>query len=417
MSLETPYRLNVKKVVLAWIKNIFALILVLSPLAGYIGTTYLLESSAPMEKAPYIHWNGLDPSHQVYVSWETKEAKASYVKFGTDLSLSEAPVSDSDIVTMHRVVLDGLLPGTKYYYKVGSSESDLMTATHSFTTAPDSYEPFNFTILSDTQQLWGTGHYDTIASSIGSSKHGDAAFVAYAGDMGQEPDNQNTWNFFMKHTAKFSNHIPIVPGNGNHDRDGHSGNTMYNKYFNISMYMPASPDPVKNYYAFNYSNLLFVMCEIAEGGDCNPNTPFAIEHDTWLNATLEAGQSQDYRIMVFHRTMYSGAGHNWELINRFKPIIDKYNVSLVFYGHEHIYERFLVDNVTYVCLASGGGLQNVVAYQTPEVKLQAMGASFTRLFVTDTGILLRTYSPTFNIIDDYPLVKVGSKLIPQEVLN
>jgi hypothetical protein len=417
MNLQNIDRFNVKKFIQAWIKNIFALIILLSPLAGYIGATIMAESMAPMEKAPYIHWNGLDPSHQVYVSWETEDAKTSYVKYGTDLSLSETPVSDSEVVTMHRIVLNGLMPGTKYYYKVGSSESDLMENTHSFSTAPNSYVPFNFTILSDTQQLWGTGHYDTLSSAIADPRHGDAAFVAYAGDMGQEPHDQNTWNFFMKHTAKFSNHIPIVPGNGNHDRDGHSVDTMYNKYFNISQYVPASSIPAKNYYAFNYSNILMLMCEIAEGGDCNPDSDFSIEQDTWINATLEATQSQDYRIMVFHRPMYSGAGYNWELINRFKPIIDKYNVSLVFYGHEHIYERYLVDNVTYVCLASGGGLQNVVAYQYPELRFQAMGASYTRLFITDTGILLKTYSPTFNIIDEYPLVKVGSKLIPQEVLD
>jgi hypothetical protein len=414
MSEKTPFRINPKKLILAWIKNIFALILVLTPVAGYICATYIDQSLAPTEKPPYIHWNGLEPSHQVYVSWETEEPEYSYIKYGTDLSLSETPVSISDAVQMHHVVLDSLTPGTKYYYKVGSSEPDLMANVHYFTTAPDSYVPFNFTILSDTQQMWGTGHYDTIASSIGDERHGDAAFVAFAGDMGQEPDDQQTWNFFMEQTAKFSNHIPIAPNNGNHDRNAHSNDTEYNKYFNVSQYIPTSPDPVKNYYAFNYSNTLMVMCEIAEGGDCNPDTPFSIEQDEWLNATLEAGQSQDYRIMTFHRTMYSGTEMNWELINRFKPIIDKYNVSLVFYGHEHIYERFLVDGVTYVQLACGGGLENLIAYQWPETRFQAMGASYTRVFVTDVGITLKTYSPTFDVIDECVLVKDGTKLVLQE---
>ena len=58
------------------------------------------------------------------IFWETAESLNSTVRYGTDLFLGSISCN-ATATTEHRVVLDGLLPGTVYHYKVlsGAMES------------------------------------------------------------------------------------------------------------------------------------------------------------------------------------------------------------------------------------------------------------------------------------------------------
>ncbi|MHA1339128.1 MAG: metallophosphoesterase [Promethearchaeota archaeon] len=418
-SIPNGKRNNLKHWILVILRNFFVIFLVLSPIVIYLGVCFLIEKSAPTDKMPYVHWNGLDPSKSVYISWETAEPTASYVIYGKNQSLSEGYMENSTLTTMHHIILKNLQPNTRYFFKAGSSISNLHDKIFTFSTAPlpSNDISFNFTIISDTQQFMGTGHYDRIATAIADPKHGDTSFVMFAGDMGQEPDDQYTWNFFMHQTEKYSDHLPIVPCMGNHDKDESSTNTLYHKYFNISLYNASSTIPAKNYYAFNWSKTLFIIMDISEPSDVNPSTPYAIEQDQWLNKTLSEGQSQDYRIIIFHRPIYTGTGNNPILINRLVPAFQKYNVSMVFYGHEHIYERLFIDNITYVNVAGGGGMQNPAYYPTEGLQKVAMGPFFTRIFIDSSKVVLKTYSPTFDLIDQAEMIKIGTRLILKEVPN
>lgn len=400
-----------KNAIRALIKNIGVLFLITTPIVGYLGASYLIQLSMPIAKDPYIHWNGLDPHESVYVTWETAEASASYIEYGTSptsLTLSETNASESNL---HRIKISALSADTRYYYRVGSSSSEIISDIHQFNTAPSTDKPFNITLISDTQQFMGTGHFNVIASAIGSQQHGDAAFLMNAGDLGQEYDNQATWNLFMRENSKFTNKIPLVPCLGNHDisREDEGGcANLYTKYFNMSR------ENCDGYYAFNWSNTLFAVLQIAEGGDESPDTPFAIAHDQWLNQTLENAQDKAYRILVFHRQLYSSIGNSQTNIERLTPIIEKYNVSLVFYGHKHCYERFLVNGNSFICLGGGGGMQNTISYEYDYTRKIATGSSFTRLFITNDGITLKTLSPTFDVIDKAVFERSGSNLVLAE---
>lgn len=393
------------------IKNIGVLILITTPVLGYLGVSYVIQATMPIDKEPYVHWNGLDPQESVYITWETSDESASYVEYGTTpASLSSAELNSS-LSTLHRIRLDGLSAGTRYYYRVGGGSGDLTSEVQRFDTAPTTDGAFNVTLISDTQQFMGTGHYDLISDAIGSKRHGDASFLINAGDLGQEYDNQATWNLFMRAGERFTGRIPMVPCLGNHDisRTGEGGcANLYTKYYNMSR------GGCGGYYAFNWSNTMFAVLQIAEGGDENPDTPFAIEHDTWLNQTLENAQDKAYRILIFHRQLYSSIGNSETNINRLTPIIEKYNVSLVFYGHKHCYERFLVNGKSYICLGGGGGMQNTISYEYDYTRKIALGPSFTRLFINDDGITLKTLSPNFDIMDQAIFDRSGSKLILTE---
>jgi hypothetical protein len=394
------------------LKDILVLILVIAPAGLYLGVSLLAQAAAPLDKAPYVHWNGLDPHSSVYVSWETSDVETSYVAYGTNPTSLTSFEENTTANTIHHIVLKSLSPNTKYYYRVGPLADDYLYGVHSFTTAPDTTVPFNFTLVSDTQQMWGVGHYSTIANAI--SQSGDMAFVGFVGDYGEFDDDIADYNYMTQETSKFSNRIPLAPINGNHDGEGNL--TQYAKLFNISYYNSTSygqlnNNPSKHYYSFNYSNVQFIMAEIADTGDTDPTKAFNFEQDLWINRTLQAGQAQDHRVLMFHRALYSANGNDDTLINRFMPIILKYNVSLVFNGHEHLYERFLAEDHTIVVLGGGGALVNGRAYSQDITQNIAVGASYTRVFFDGPNVEIRTLSPTGTVIDSVNLIKQGSDLI------
>ncbi|HMF33295.1 MAG TPA: metallophosphoesterase family protein [Candidatus Lokiarchaeia archaeon] len=395
-----------------------ALTLVLfSPIYGYIGIVYAKEQSAPLAKPPYVHWNGLLPQSQVYISWESDQNQSSYVAYGTSQENLQFNVADATLVGMHTMLLTGLDPDTQYYYRVGNASGQWASEVRTFWTAPQpgSGKDFSFCITSDTQQMWGTGHYAAIVSTINS--YTDNAFLVDAGDVGEYTNDQHDWNNYWAETAPLTDHIPIVPDPGNHDVGDHSDNSwednMYTKYFGISY---STPTLSGHFYSFNYSNCQFVMAEIAAVGDVDPNTPFNQQQDQWINATLQAGQLQDFRILVFHRAPYSSNGNDQTLIDRIMPIVETYNVSLVFYGHQHIYDRYYIANRTLICLGGGGGLQNAFIIPQAGQQITAMGPSFTKVYVNSTAILLKTYTPTFELIDQVILNKIGSNVLPDVVI-
>jgi len=63
-----------------------------------------------------------------------------------------------------------------------------------------------------------------------------------------------------------------------------------------------------------------------------------------------------WKFVYFHIPMYSMGDYasNIDIINQLEPIFNKYQVDAVFYGHDHHFESFLVNN-TYHFVVGGGG--------------------------------------------------------------
>lgn len=405
------------------IRNITLTILILTPLLGYFLISDFLMAVSPMDKQPWTHWNGLDPSREVNISWETSKNSTSYIAYGTDMNSLIYNKSDSSLVSLHRILLSNLSSNMVYYYKVSNDNGATIYGSGSFKTAPttDNFTDFSFAIISDTQNFMGEGHYPRMVNTI--SKMNDIAFLAYAGDMVQDhgqtsiitPDSEQvSWNDFWRITNQLTSSIPIVPDPGNHDDSNEPLDTnYYQRYFSISS------SPNHNYYSFNWSRTQFIMAQIADGGDegrYNDSTLPTYKQDEWINTTLEAGQSLDYRIMVFHRALYSANGIDQSLVDYFMPIVTRYNVSLLIYGHEHAYERFYIQNRTIMCLGGGGALLNGNLNPLPGSQEVAAGPNFTKITCTSVGITITTYTPTMKVIDTMHFTKSGSQIIPDNII-
>ncbi len=80
----------------------------------------------------------------------------------------------------------------------------------------------------------------------------------------------------------------------------------------------------------------------------------------WLEEELKSSR-EEWKIVYFHHPLYSSGGtHGSDLKLRetLEPLFVKYGVSVVFSGHDHIYERTLPQKgIQYFVTGSGGQLR------------------------------------------------------------
>jgi 3',5'-cyclic AMP phosphodiesterase CpdA len=80
----------------------------------------------------------------------------------------------------------------------------------------------------------------------------------------------------------------------------------------------------------------------------------------WIERELKAS-SDDWKIVYFHHPLYSSAerhGSELDLREILEPLFIKYGVSVVFQGHDHIYERTKPQQgITYFVSGAGGQLR------------------------------------------------------------
>ena len=126
---------------------------------------------------------------------------------------------------------------------------------------------------------------------------------------------------------------------GNHD----SREQRYYELFNMQG---------KLYYTFNpKADIRFFVFE---------STYPVPEQIQWLESELKASSS-NWKIAYFHHPLYSSGdrhGSDLRLREVLEPLFLKYNVSVVFTGHDHFYERVKPQKgITYFVVGSGGQLR------------------------------------------------------------
>ncbi|MHA1794147.1 MAG: metallophosphoesterase [Promethearchaeota archaeon] len=401
------------------VRNVGILLGLLSTIILFIITSNTLMESVPFDKNPFTHFNGIDPSSQMYITWETEKPQGTVLWLGTSPDHLVLNYSDPAEATFHRIKLENLTADTIYYYRVGSQVTPPVYhgPLSQFRTAPLDVKPFKFVLFSDSQQLWGIGHYGSIANQINKEK--DLSFVSCVGDLVEDPNIQSEWNLFLKESEGWEKTASFVPVIGNHDIEygmneatgevNYSivNQSLYKKYYGFSY----DEGPYKGhfFYSFNWSNVQFVIGEIS---DTNTREgAFAVYHDAWLNDTLAKGQDKTFRILMFHRNLMTSTTSDGPLIERISAIAEAYNVSIVIFGHNHHYERLLYHGISYLCLGGGGGMQDGAFRIIPESQFLNIGPSYTQVSINVDQIVFNTYSEQQDLIESFTLISNGSRAI------
>lgn len=363
--------------------SILIIIVAFSPFLTYAGFIFYENVNYDLEKNPYTHWAGLEPSSQIYISWETNDETPSNIWLGTDPTNIALIYQNSSITQFHRILITGLIPDTIYYYKAGfntpAGDAIYIGPLNTFRTAPVSYRPYNFTVISDTQSVFGSGYYDQLARRFGQPDF-DTEFLSIVGDLIDIGTFQYEWNRFFKETAPYASKFSLLPTIGNHD--GRTEDTLYRKYIGVSH----SPDDF--YFAFNYSNTLFVSAEYSDFGGMPDD--LLKKQISWINETLINGQSMKWRILLVHRV------EEWV-----EPFFDGYNVSLVFCGHYHHYDRYTEKGTPIMQLGSGGSIQDLYYSERNSSQQVLVQPSYTTVAIDDTKIDVKTFSTHDLLLDSF----------------
>jgi predicted MPP superfamily phosphohydrolase len=208
-------------------------------------------------------------------------------------------------------------------------------------TLPNKADSLKFAVLGD----FGTGSKEQYQLAVQMKRvHDQFPFelVILVGDnlYGSERPQDFKKKFEDPYKPLLDAGVKFYASLGNHD----AREQRYYKLFNMDG---------KLYYSFkpNKQSVRFFALE---------STYLDPEQVTWLEKELKDSTS-DWKIPYFHHPPYSSGdrhGSDTRLREVLEPLFIKYNVSVVFTGHDHFYERVKPQKgITYFGVGSGGQLR------------------------------------------------------------
>lgn len=211
--------------------------------------------------------------------------------------------------------LTGLAPGKAYYYR--AVEGAAASLTYPFRTLPRD-GAFTFAVYGDTRSV-PSDHAVVCASMSGKGE----AFVLHVGDLVGDGGDQAQWGpQFFEPAGPLAARFAIFAAAGNHERES----ADFYRYFGSSTGKP--------WYSFDCSNAHFIVLDTCL--DCGPRS----EQYKWLEADLAKTEAR-WRFITFHHPLFSSGSHGseWQVRESIWPLIEKYDVDMIFAGHDHHYER------------------------------------------------------------------------------
>jgi hypothetical protein len=304
--------------------------------------TFKLAGAGPGFKIPpYVQ--SID-TISATILWSPAGEMTGQVEYGTTIAYkasaegryimtNERPRSEKASIVSAQLV--GLLPNTIYHYRVILSSS--ASEDRTFRTAPaDVDAAFTFLVYGDSRSNPQT-HARVISATTATH---DPAFVLHTGDVVPfSDDGQKVWRSqFFEPADLLLRKTWFLVTRGNHDGDNQL----------LSLYFEAGGGQVEDYYSFDWGPLHLATINTTK--DYRPGS----EQYQFLERAF-ASTSHPFKVFFGHHPTYSSGFHgSTPAMQRFlQPLFEKNGVKLVFAGHDHDYERTIVNSITYV--VSGGG--------------------------------------------------------------
>jgi hypothetical protein len=245
-----------------------------------------------------------------------------------------------------------------------TAEADVAALIHSW--HPD-------IIITVGDNNYPSGSPDTIDANIGKFFHDYIS--PYIGSYGSGADLNR---FF--------------PTLGNHDWVT-DGGRPYLDYFTL----PGN----ERYYDFTWGPVHFFALDscLAEPDGTNATSAQA----AWLQQGLAASTSP-WNVVYGHYPPYSSGTHGASWIQW--PFA-AWGADAVLAGHDHLYERLLVDGIPYITNGLGGGARydfNTLHWRVSQFRYNADYGAM-RVTASETGMLFEFYSRAGELIDSYQATK------------
>ncbi|GLX65748.1 PA14 domain-containing protein [Paenibacillus glycanilyticus] len=239
----------------------------------------------------------------------------------------------------HKVLVEGLKPGTAYKYRVGND--GYWSEAGSFTTEAENEDNFNFLYMTDSQgsnsqdyDVWG----NTMKQAV--NKFPDARFLMMTGDQVDAGALESQWLDYFKKPQSILMNLPIMAAVGNHEGPYNDNYYYHFNYPNDSIEDPLPPGSV---YAYDYGDAhIMILNTMDMGWDQRQKDSFKQELE-WLKHEV-ATTDKKWKIVGFHKAIYSVGNHAidgdiLELRQMLYPVFDELGIDVVLQGHDHTFMR------------------------------------------------------------------------------
>ena len=289
----------------------------------------------------------------ITVMWETTVPAYCWVEYGTDTTqLKRArTIVDGQVVCnnyLHKIRIDGLRPGQKYYYRVCSQEillyqaykkvfgNTAQSAFSEFTLPATDTDSFTAVVFNDLHQ-----HTQTFRALCQQIKNVNYDFVVFNGDCVDDPVDHNQATSFISELTEgvCGGRIPTFFMRGNHE--------IRNAY---SIGLRDHYDYVgdRTYGSFNWGDTRIVMLDCGEDKPddhwvyygLNDFTQLRNEQVDFLKKELSSKEFKKAgkRVLIHHIPLYGNDGKNL-CANLWTKLLEKapFNISLNAHTHKYAY--------------------------------------------------------------------------------
>ena len=289
----------------------------------------------------------------ITVMWETTVPAYCWVEYGTDTTqLKRArTIVDGQVVCnnyLHKIRIDGLQPGQKYYYRVCSQEillyqaykkvfgNTAQSAFSEFTLPATDTDSFTAVVFNDLHQ-----HTQTFRSLCQQIKNVNYDFVVFNGDCVDDPVDHNQATSFISELTEgvCGDRIPTFFMRGNHEIRNAYSIGLRNHYDYVGD---------RTYGSFNWGDTRIVMLDCGEDKPddhwvyygLNDFTQLRNEQVDFLKKELSSKEFKKAgkRVLIHHIPLYGNDGKNL-CANLWTKLLEKapFNISLNAHTHKYAY--------------------------------------------------------------------------------
>ncbi|GAB4843708.1 Purple acid phosphatase 23 [Ancistrocladus abbreviatus] len=290
---------------------------------------------------------------------------------------------------IHHVKIEGLEPGTKYYYKCGDSSIPAISEEYTFETLPlpgPNMYPRRIGVVGDL------GLTSNTTTTIDHLTQNDPSLILMAGDLSYAnqylttggkgasdfsrafPDApiretyQPRWDGWARFMQPLISRVPMMVIEGNHEIEPQAFGVTFKSY--LTRFAVPSKESGSNssfYYSFDAGGIHFIML----GAYVDYNRTGA-QYD-WLTKDLSKVNRSvtPWLIAAWHPPWYNSYSSHYQefecMRQEMEALLYHYGVDIVFSGHVHAYERMnRVYNYTldpcgpvYITVGDGGNIEQV----------------------------------------------------------
>ncbi|MCY3411593.1 MAG: metallophosphoesterase family protein [Candidatus Heimdallarchaeota archaeon] len=336
-------RVSTRSLIMA---NVLLILLLISSLLMITNS-----SGFRFETVPYLQSPGED---RMSIMWVTSTDAVSWVEYGETTALGMTAYASSvlgllPVTQVHKVMIQGLQPGTTYHYKViskevksvdpnsadfGSTIESELKSFNTLDTTKDAYSFFVFSDIHEQEEIYQmTMDYATTTPD----------FVVMNGDHLNHVDSKDQLleQFIDPVASALQGEIPFVLARGNHETRGPLARDFWN-YVDTPTGMP--------YYSFDHGPVHFTVLDTGEDKEDDDVeysglvnfTQFYDEQYQWLQAEVltDAYQQATFRVVLAHIPLNGFLFEDEftfgrEYLQQWATLLNDTGADLIISGHMH----------------------------------------------------------------------------------